>query len=159
LIAGGKRSGLSTPIPATNHQESFFRQIFRTEARPGRRSEYGMSTQIEKMLDNVVAIQVGENTTGQEMAQITEALRRTIMEWGKIRLFVEIEDFRHMDSEALIEKLRFAISSAKDIERVAVISRRVWIKAWIQAGGLVLPTQLMHFDASEKEAAWRWIRE
>lgn len=118
-----------------------------------------MSAQIGKMLDNIVGIRLTEVATDQEMAQITEAMRRAIIESGKIRLLVEIEDFRHMDPESLIEKLEFAVSAVKDIERMAILSRRIWIKAWIQAGGLILPTEMKVFDDSEKEAAWQWIRE
>lgn len=109
------------------------------------------------MIDRMVGIQLSGSTTSEQMVRMTEALRRAIMEWGEIRLFVEIEGFRNMDPDALMEKLEFLLPHARDIQRIAVVSRRVWIKAWIQAGGLMIPPEVRYFDTSETEAAWQWL--
>lgn len=110
------------------------------------------------MIDRTVGLQVAESTTSEEMGRMTEGLRRAIMEWGKISLFLEIEEFRNMDPDALLEKLRFILPFVDDIERIAAVGRRVWIKAWIQAGGLRVPPEVRYFDISETEAAWQWLR-
>ncbi len=110
------------------------------------------------MLDKVVALQVSEDTSSQEMAQMTEAVRRAIMEWGRIRVLLEVDGFRHMDPEGLLAKLGFLMTHAGEIERMAVVCRRVWIKAWLQAGGLETPSEVRVFDVSETGDAWLWIR-
>jgi hypothetical protein len=46
---------------------------------------------------------------------------------------------------------------ARDIERMAVLSDRVWIKSWVKVGGLLAHTESKHFDRSEIEAAWKWL--
>jgi hypothetical protein len=80
---------------------------------------------------------------------------------GKIRLLMEIEGFCHMEPDALLEKQRFAREHARDIERMAVVSDRTWIKSWVKIGGIGgLLTLLTHpevadFDISEMEAAWK----
>jgi hypothetical protein len=112
----------------------------------------------ETMLDRIVAIRVAETTSSQEVDQMDEAVRRAVVEWDRVRLFVEVEGFRHMEPEALLEKLRFLSPHWGRIERMALVCRRVWIKAWVQAGGLVIPGQVKVFDASEEKDAWRWIR-
>jgi hypothetical protein len=37
-----------------------------------------------------------------------------------------------MEPEALLEKLKFARDHPGDIERMAVLSDRVWIKSWVK---------------------------
>lgn len=113
----------------------------------------------ETMLDRIVAIRVAETTSSQEVDQMDEAVRRAVVEWDRIRLLVDVEGFRHMDPEGLLGKLRFLPAHGGRIERMAVVCRRVWIKAWVQAGGLVIPGQLKVFDASEEKEAWQWIRD
>jgi SpoIIAA-like len=118
-----------------------------------------MPKQTEHMLDNILAMRVAEETTSQEVAHMTEAVRRAVMDWGKIRLLVVVEGFRHMDPDALLEKLSFLTAYVREIERMALVCRRVWIKAWLQAGGLAVPHQVRVFDASEERDAWQWIRQ
>jgi len=61
--------------------------------------------------------------------------------------------------ETLLEKLKFAKDHAGNIERMAVLSDRVWIKSWLKVGGLLTHTEVEHFDRSEMEAAWEWVRQ
>jgi hypothetical protein len=62
-----------------------------------------------------------------------------------------------MEPEVLQEKLEFVPDRAGGIERVAVLSNRVWIKSWVKIGGPFTYTEIEHFDRSEIEAAWKWL--
>jgi hypothetical protein len=115
-------------------------------------------SQRESTLDRVVALKVSEETTGQDVHNMTEAVRRAVMQWGRIRVLVEVDGFRNMDPEGLLAKLGFFNAHALEIEKMALVCRRVWIKAWLQAGGVTTPNEVRVFDTSEAEDAWRWIR-
>lgn len=110
------------------------------------------------MLDRIVAFKVSETTSSHEMSQLEEAVGRAAMGWERIRVYLEVDGFRHMDPEALLEKLNFLRPHRARIERMAMVCRRVWIKAWVEAGGFVVPGLLKVFDASEEKEAWKWIR-
>ncbi len=107
---------------------------------------------------NVLGFKIGENVTFEDVRDMSRILSETIAEFGRVRLLIEIEGFRHMDPDALIEKLRFARDNAKGIERMAVLSNRVWIKSWVKVAGALTHTEVEHFDRSEMEAAWKWVR-
>ncbi|MGC8491882.1 MAG: STAS/SEC14 domain-containing protein [Syntrophobacteraceae bacterium] len=107
---------------------------------------------------NVLGFKIGENITSEDVRKIGVALSDAISEFGKVRLLIEIEGFRHMEPEALLEKLRFARDHAGEIERMAVVSGRIWIKSWVKIGGLFTHREVEHFDRSEIEAAWEWLR-
>ena len=49
-----------------------------------------------------------------------------IQQYGKLRLLVELRDFRGWDTEALWEDLKFDARHFYDIERIAVIGEKTW---------------------------------
>ncbi len=118
-----------------------------------------MVSETDRTLDRVLALKVSEETTGQDVQNMTEAVRRAVMQWDRIRVLVEVHGFRNMDPEGLLEKVGFFAAHAGEIERMALVCRRVWIKAWIKAGGWATPNEVRVFDVSEEKDAWQWIRQ
>jgi hypothetical protein len=104
-----------------------------------------------------LGFKISERIAGEDVHQMGGIMAATIAASGKIRLLLEIEGFRHMEPEALLEKLKFARDHAGDIERMAVLSDRVWIKSWVKVGGLLTHTEIEHFERSEMEAARNWL--
>jgi len=117
-----------------------------------------MYTQLSGSSGNILGFKIIDYTTPDDVREISRIMSEAIAEWRKIRLLVEIEGFRHMEREDLLEKLRFAVDHEPEIERMAVLSNRTWIKAWVKVGGLLSNTEMEHFDRNEMEAAWEWIR-
>ena len=107
----------------------------------------------------LLGFKISDGITGEDVRQLSKIMCEAISVSGKIRLLIEIEGFRHMEPEALLEKLKFAKDHAGNIERMAVLSDRVWIKSWLKVGGLLIHTEVEHFDRSEMEAAWEWVRQ
>ena len=107
----------------------------------------------------VLGFKISDKITGEDVHRMGAIMAEAIAASGKIRLLIEIEGFRHMEPEALLEKLKFAKDHAGNIERMAVLSDRVWIKSWLKVGGLLTHTEVEHFDRSEMEAAWEWVRQ
>jgi hypothetical protein len=105
----------------------------------------------------LLGFRINDGVTGEDVREMSGILADAIAQWGKIRVLIDIEGFRHMEIEALIEKLRFAGDHARDIERSAVLSDRVWIKSWVEVGGLPAHAETKHFFRSEIEAAWKWL--
>lgn len=116
-----------------------------------------MFEQLSAGSGNVLGFKIGEYVTAEDVRTIGRIISEAIAASGKMRLLIEIEGFRHMEPEALLEKLRFAVEHAKGIERMAVVSNRVWIKSWVKVGGLVTQKEVEYFDCSEMEAAWEWL--
>ena len=104
-----------------------------------------------------LGFKISDKITDEDVHHMGDIMAEAVAASGRIRLLVEIEGFRHMEPEALLEKLKFARDYAGDIERMAVLSDRVWIKAWVKVGGLLAHTEVEHFDRSELAAAWEWL--
>jgi hypothetical protein len=105
----------------------------------------------------LLGFRISDGVTAEDVREMSRILAEAIAEWGEIRILIDIEGFRHMELGALIEKLKFAGDHARDIERMAVLSDRVWIKSWVKVGGLLAHAETEHFYRSEIEAAWKWL--
>jgi hypothetical protein len=105
----------------------------------------------------ILGFKINDGVTGEDVRKMSRILADAIAEWWKILILIDIEGFRHMEIEALIEKFKFAKDHSRDIERMAVLSDRVWIKSLVKVGGLLAHTETKHFYRSEIEAAWKWL--
>jgi hypothetical protein len=118
-----------------------------------------MFQQLSDSTGNVLGFKIGENITGEDVHEMGKIMSEAIAASGKIRLLIEFEGFLQMEPDALLEKLKFARDHAKDIERMAVVSDKFWIRSWVKVGGLLTHTEVEHFHRSETEAAWKWVRQ
>jgi hypothetical protein len=108
---------------------------------------------------NLLGFKIGEDITAEDVHEMGKIMADATAASGKIRLLIEIEGFRHMEPEALVEKMKFARDHAQDIEKMAVVSDRTWIKSWLKIGGLFTHKEAEHFNRSEMEDAWKWLRQ
>ena len=78
---------------------------------------------------------------------------------GKVRAFVEFEDFQGWDLHAALDDLKFGLKHYSDFERMAMVGDRKWEK-WM--AGFCKPftkAKVKYFDKSEVDAAWKWLQE
>ncbi len=116
-----------------------------------------MFEQLSRGSGKLLGFRIREGVSAEDVRKLSRVLADAIAEWGEIRILVDIQGFRHMDIEALIEKLKFAVDHSGEIERMAVLSDRVWIKSWVEVGGFPALAETKHFYRSEIEDAWKWL--
>lgn len=108
---------------------------------------------------NVLRFKISDRITAEDVRDMSRIMADAIAASGKIRLLIEIEGFRYMEPEALREKLEFVRDHAKNIEKMAVVSDRTWIKAWLKVGTFFTHKEGEHFNRAEIQAAWEWVRQ
>lgn len=118
-----------------------------------------MYRQLPESSENVLGFLISDRITLADVHQMYGIMADAIAAHGSIRLLMEVEGFRHMEPEALAEKFKFAIDHARDIEKMAVVSDRTWIKSWVKVTGLLAQGRTEHFHRSEIRSAWEWLRE
>jgi hypothetical protein len=78
---------------------------------------------------------------------------------GKVRLFVQFEDFHGWDLHAAWDDVKFGVRHYSDFERIAMVGDRRWEK-WMAA--LCRPftgAKVRYFDHAHVEEAWKWLNE
>lgn len=78
---------------------------------------------------------------------------------GKVRLFVELDDFHGWDLHAAWDDLKFGLKHYADFERIAMVGDRKWEKWMAQACKPFTKATVRYFDASQVDQAWAWLRE
>jgi len=78
---------------------------------------------------------------------------------AKIRLVVELRDFKGWSAGALWEDTKFAARHYKDIERLAVVGDAGWEKGMTIFIKPFTAADVKYFDHKEAERAHAWIRQ
>ncbi len=78
---------------------------------------------------------------------------------GKLRMLAQFEDFHGWDLHAAWDDLKFGIKHFSDFERIAMVGDKKWEEWMVRFCKPFTHVKLKYFDASEAEAAWKWLRE
>jgi hypothetical protein len=84
---------------------------------------------------------------------------RLIGQYGKIRLIIELADFKGWTAGAAWEDCKLAYHHLKDIERIAIIGETAWEKGLTMFMKPFTGAKMRYFDVAEKQAGFDWIRE
>jgi hypothetical protein len=78
---------------------------------------------------------------------------------GKVRLFIQFDDFHGWDLHAAWDDLKFGMRHYSDFERIAMVGDRVW-ESWMASFCKPFSkAKVKYFDRSEADAAWKWLGE
>jgi hypothetical protein len=78
---------------------------------------------------------------------------------GKVRLFIQLEDFHGWDLHAAWDDFKFSLKHYSDFDRIAMVGERKW-EEWIASFCKPLTkAKVKYFDRSEVYAAWKWLLE
>ncbi len=83
-------------------------------------------------------------------------LASAIHDNGRVRLLIEMTDFRGWTLPAAWDDLQVGIRHNRDIERIAVVGSRIW--GWITP--VMAPFvrgKVRYFESSRTDEAWRWL--
>lgn len=78
---------------------------------------------------------------------------------GKVRLFVQFEDFHGWDLHAVWDDTKFAFKHYSDFDRIAMVGDRRWEKWMAQVCRPFTKATVRYFDASQVDDAWAWLRD
>ena len=78
---------------------------------------------------------------------------------AKIRLLVELRDFKGWTAGALWEDTKFAARHYSDIERLAVVGDAGWEKGMTAFIKPFTAAAVKYFDRQDASSAYEWIRE
>ena len=78
---------------------------------------------------------------------------------AKIRLLVELRDFRGWTVGAAWEEGKFAFKHFSDIERLAIVGDDQWEKGLTQFAKPFTHATVRYFNTSEMDEAQLWVRE
>ncbi len=78
---------------------------------------------------------------------------------GRVRMFVQFEDFHGWDLHAAWDDFKFAMRHYSDFDRIAMVGDRRWEKWMVQVCKPFTKAKVRYFDISQIDDAWAWLRE
>jgi len=78
---------------------------------------------------------------------------------GKMRLFLQFEDFHGWDLHAAWDNLNFGLKHYSDFERIAMVGdrkREEWMTIFCKP---FANATVKYFEMLEVDAAWKWLQE
>ena len=116
-----------------------------------------MSVTLEIERRNILDIQLTGKLTKEDYLQFVPQIEEMIREHGRIRLLLEMRDFRGWDAGALWEDLKFDLRHFNDIERLAMVGEKKWEKGMAVFCRPFTTAEIRYFDRSEAEQAHQWL--
>ena len=98
-----------------------------------------------------------ERITKKEFQNLSEQVKEVVAEHGKVRLLLHINEVPNMALSTIAEDLKLA-PYANDIERYAIVGDSAVVE-WVEKlGGFLIAGEVKHFEDSQYEESWRWVR-
>jgi hypothetical protein len=107
----------------------------------------------------IIGFRLSGKLHDSDYKQFVPAVEAALTSEGKLRLFVQLEDFHGWDLHAMWDDFKFGLKHYSDFDRIAMVGDQKW-ETWMAR--LCKPftkAKVQYFGASEVDAAWAWLRE
>ena len=95
----------------------------------------------------------------EDCKQFVPQLETILTAEGRVRLFIQLEDFHGWDLYAALDDLKFSLRHYSDFERIAMVGDRKWERWMASFCKPFTKAKVMYFDKAEVEAAWAWLQD
>jgi hypothetical protein len=107
----------------------------------------------------VVGVKLSGRLHDEDYRRFVPMIESILTAEGKVRLFVQFEEFEGWDMHAAWDDFKFALNHYSDFERIAMVGDRRWEKWMASVCKPFTKAKVKYFDRSEVDAAWTWLRQ
>ena len=95
----------------------------------------------------------------EDYKQFVPRMETILTAKGKVRLFLELDDFHGWDMHAAWDDFKFSLRHYSDFERIAMVGDCKWERWMASVCKPFTKAQVKYFDRSEVYVAWTWLME
>ena len=118
-----------------------------------------MIVSLDRSSGKVFGFKISGTLHDADYEQFVPRIDEGVKAFGKVRLLALFEDFHGWDLHAIWDDTKFATQHCTGLERVALVGDQPWEKWMAAVCRPFTMAKLQYFDASEIEAAWKWLEE
>ena len=118
-----------------------------------------MIATIETGSPKLVGVKLSGTLHDEDYRRFVPMIESILTAEGKVRLFVQFEEFQGWDMHAAWDDFKFALKHYSDFERIAMVGERQWEKWMASVCKPFTKAKVRYFDRSEVDAAWKWLKE
>lgn len=105
----------------------------------------------------LLIVKVTDKLSKDDYERFTPQVERLIEQFGKLRVLVEMHDFRGWEAGALWQDIKFDAKHFADIERLALVGEKKWQKGMGVFCKPFTTAKVKYFDLTEASQAREWI--
>ena len=106
---------------------------------------------------SILAFKASGKLTDADYRQFLPRLEALIREYGRISLYIELEDFQGWEPKAAWDDLHFGLQHDRDISRIAIVGDRAREQAATALANFFTHTDMRFFGKDEAGSAWDWL--
>lgn len=114
---------------------------------------------LESPHEGVLAFRMSGKLHDEDYKTFVPMVDKAIAEDGKVRVLAQFHDFHGWDAHALWDDIKFATTHCTKIERIALVGEKTWEKYMAVVCKPFTMAKVEYFDASDIDAAWKWLSE
>lgn len=114
---------------------------------------------LPKSEDNVIAFRMSGKLHHDDYEMFVPEVEAAIAAKGPVRMYAEFEDFHGWDAKAAWDDFKFGVEHSRDMERIAMVGDKKWEEWMAKICKPFTSAKVKYFDASERDAAWEWVKE
>ncbi|MDX5347130.1 MAG: STAS/SEC14 domain-containing protein [Hymenobacteraceae bacterium] len=114
---------------------------------------------LEEPKDELVMLKMVSKLDQKDYDQVVPFLEKQIKQYGKIKVYLEIEDLEGMTAQAMWQEVKFDLSHRTDFAKIAITGDAEWLEWLARVSSYLIPAPIRHFKLSDKAAALQWLRE
>jgi len=108
--------------------------------------------------DYLIAIRVEGVMTSQDYQTLLPYLKSRIEQHGRIRVLVELKDFKGIEILGLLRTLPYVFKYGRRVQKKAILTDEPWVYRWAKLFTPFYRTKVRCFPTTEGEQARDWIR-
>jgi hypothetical protein len=113
---------------------------------------------LEETRDSLVAFRLTGSVDKHDYDVMLPILEEKIKQYGKIRVYAELQDTEDISLRALWEDLKFDFRHARDFSKAAIVSDKKWLD-WLTVMATPFTTAKMkYFEHIDRDKAIDWIK-
>ena len=109
--------------------------------------------------NHIIAVRVEGYMRSQDYKTLLPYIKNRIEQYGKIRILVELKDFKGVEILGILRALPYALRYARHLEKKAIITDEKWVYAWSKLFSPFFKTKVRCFPSAQIEKAWEWVRK
>ncbi|AKA34291.1 STAS/SEC14 domain-containing protein [Flagellimonas lutaonensis] len=119
-----------------------------------------MFTIKRELPEDILGVAVSGKVTGADYDRLNPLMEQHKEKYGKIKLLVDIEEFKWPTAKAMWEDLKMGFRYLGTIKAMAVISDKDWIENVSESVGAIIPKlKVKGFETDERSEAIDWLKK
>lgn len=112
-----------------------------------------------ELANHVVGLIIERDIEAGNLQDVHEIILERISEFGKINIFCEISNEKHIAFKCLMEELRFRHENSKNIDKLAIVTDLLWLRAAMNIDDLLSHTQIRAYEIKDRMDAILWVSQ